>query len=247
MATKKPTPAQLAARERFAAMARSGAFKRKPAAKRAKNPAPRELRNRWGVVIKKGNWVQGRTSRGEVVEGVIAKIERTGDYARAYGPRVVLTNGVSLGIDDVAQTLGPMTVDPSGIVRQNPLTRVKRNSPSMATGEAPSARLKKRRAKTAKAPAGYYANPRKPLPFRSVYVEDDGGFSFGMDEVTPVAFTFSTAKDSSKKRGVYRSWGLPDNVVKSEHFQAWARGANGRVFASLRDLRATLKKIANIA
>jgi hypothetical protein len=29
----------------------------------------------------------------------------------------------------------------------------------MATGKAPSTRLKKRRAKTAKAPAGYYANP----------------------------------------------------------------------------------------
>lgn len=43
--------------------------------------------------------------------------------------------------------------------KRNPLTRVKRNSPSMATGEAPSARLRKRRAKTAKAPAGYYANP----------------------------------------------------------------------------------------
>lgn len=243
MATKKPTPAQLAARERFAAMARSGAFKRKPAAKRAKNPAkPREQRNRTGIVIKRGNWVQGRDIHGQVIEGVIMRV--TGRGVDAY---VTLTDGRTLAADDVTQTLGPMTVDPSGIVRQNPLSRVKRNSPSMATGEAPSARLKKRRAKTAKAPAGYYANPRKPLPFRSVYVEDDGGFSFGMDDVTPVAFTFSTARDSSKKRGVYRSWGLPDNVVKSEHFQAWARGANGRVFASLRDLRATLKKIANIA
>jgi hypothetical protein len=51
----------------------------------------------------------------------------------------------------------------SGGFKKNPLTRVKKNSPSMATGKAPSTRLKKRRAKTAKAPAGYYANPAKWL------------------------------------------------------------------------------------
>ena len=47
----------------------------------------------------------------------------------------------------------------AGGFKKNPLTRVKKSSPSMATGKAPSTRLKKRRAKTAKAPAGYYANP----------------------------------------------------------------------------------------
>lgn len=41
----------------------------------------------------------------------------------------------------------------------NPLSRVKPNSPSMATGEPPSKRLRKRRAKTEALPAGYYANP----------------------------------------------------------------------------------------
>ncbi len=41
----------------------------------------------------------------------------------------------------------------------NPLTRVKINSPSMATGEAPDVRLIKRRKKTAKGPVGVWANP----------------------------------------------------------------------------------------
>ena len=41
----------------------------------------------------------------------------------------------------------------------NPLSRVKPNSPSMATGRPPSKRLRKRRAKTESLPAGYYANP----------------------------------------------------------------------------------------
>jgi hypothetical protein len=50
-------------------------------------------------------------------------------------------------------------VKSAGKRKPNPLTRVKANSPSMATGDAPSKRLVKRRKKTAKAPAGYYANP----------------------------------------------------------------------------------------
>lgn len=78
------------------------------------------MRNRWGVEIKKGHWVSGRTSRGDAVQGRVAKIERTGDYARAYGPRVILDTGESLGVDDIAQTLGPMTVEDDGTVRQNP-------------------------------------------------------------------------------------------------------------------------------
>lgn len=41
----------------------------------------------------------------------------------------------------------------------NPLSRVKVGSPSMLTGEAPTKRLRKRRAKTEQLPAGYYANP----------------------------------------------------------------------------------------
>ena len=42
-AKRTPTPAQLAARERFAEMARSGAFKRKTATKRKKNPLVTEI------------------------------------------------------------------------------------------------------------------------------------------------------------------------------------------------------------
>lgn len=43
---------------------------------------------------------------------------------------------------------------------QNPLTRVKVNSPSMLTKKAPTTRLVKRRKKTERAPKGVYANPR---------------------------------------------------------------------------------------
>lgn len=56
------------------------------------------------------------------------------------------------------------TLKKAGKRKPNPLTRVKRTSPSMATGKAPSKRLVKRRAKTARAPAGYYANPASRAP-----------------------------------------------------------------------------------
>lgn len=194
------------------------------------------MRNRWGVEVKKGHWVSGRTSRGDAVQGRVAKIERTGDYARAYGPRVILDNGMTLGVDDISQTLGPMTVEDDGTVRQNPdgrfakltdhrgidmslighwsdlaayysgsdgnawtwsaatgkwsnsgelesfvknfyqrfrgvlydypranpLTRVRIKSPPQrpaGNSSPPSKRLMTRRKKTAKAPAGVYANP----------------------------------------------------------------------------------------
>ena len=78
------------------------------------------MRNRWGVEIKKGHWVSGRTSRGDAVQGRVAKIERTGEYARAYGPRVILDTGESLGVDDIAQTLGPMTVEDDGTASGEP-------------------------------------------------------------------------------------------------------------------------------
>ena len=56
----------------------------------------------------------------------------------------------------------------TGVVKmkRNPLSRVRIKSPSMATGDDPSPRLVKRRKKTARAPAGFYANPLKPSPER---------------------------------------------------------------------------------
>ena len=174
------------------------------------------MRNRWGVEVKKGYYAWASGPRGDKVEGVVAAIDRSSDFARAYGPRVTFAGGASVGIDDVSQVLPPMRVTKGGIVKANPtpnlkrydqpsqrerttskgtrtktaskrlkerrlkthfdappgvwanpLTYVKVKSPSRATKEAPSERLIARRKKTAKAPAGYYANPtpRKTLAY----------------------------------------------------------------------------------
>jgi hypothetical protein len=93
MATKKPTAAQLAARKLFAARAKAGtlkkATKRKPAAKRAKNPIARSLKNKRAVSTSRhsktvASWndryqVQVRyseTSRWEHIAGGILKTQR---------------------------------------------------------------------------------------------------------------------------------------------------------------------------
>jgi len=117
------------------------------------------MRNRWGIDVKKGHFVRYAMPRGGQGEGRVASFDRSSELAKAYGTRVVLDNGTTIGIDDVSMSLGPMTIDKNGVVRQNPLTRVRVTSPSMATKQAPSKRLIKRRKATKKAPPGLYANP----------------------------------------------------------------------------------------
>jgi hypothetical protein len=187
------------------------------------------MRNRWGVEIKKGNWVLAHHPRGGMIEGRIRSISRGPD---AY---VTLDSGQTVTPDDIAQTLGPMTVGKDGTVKQNPtlrfsdlsigelftfenereygmargpwrktgartyehavqggsfrvgsvnaavegtetrsnpLTRVRIKSPPQrpaGNAETPSPRLMKRRKKTAKAPAGVYANPVAAAPNGYLY------------------------------------------------------------------------------
>lgn len=69
------------------------------------------------------------------------------------------------GFYDAATYIGECIDDLPTTRKKNPLTRVKVNSPSMATGQPPSKRLIARRKKTAKAPPGIYANPKARTTF----------------------------------------------------------------------------------
>lgn len=114
------------------------------------------MRNRWGVEIKKGYFVQGKGPRGGAFSGVVVAVDSASAFARAYGTQLQLDSGKTVGADDVSQTLGN--------VKQNPLTRIKRSQikskPSQATGLPPDERLVKRRKKTANMVVpGIYANP----------------------------------------------------------------------------------------
>lgn len=121
------------------------------------------MRNRWGIDVKRGHFVRYSKPRGGQSEGRVSAIDRTSEMARAYGARVLLEGGGSCGIDDVSMSLGPMTIGRDGSVKQNPLSRVKVGSPSQLGKAPPSARLRKRRRVTVKAPQGYYANPTPRL------------------------------------------------------------------------------------
>lgn len=209
------------------------------------------MRNRWGVEIKRGyyawaNWGNKNTP----VEGTITEIDKTSDYAKAYGPGVKLEfpgGSIIVSPDAISQVLPPMRVLKGGIVKANPLSRVKLNSPAQrpaGAGKVPAkgSRLYKRRQKTKKAEPGVYANPRK-LPalvqFAEVPDYHDGQFSFGVDAVTPVEFVFSPREH--KNRNIYVSYKLPAKLIASAEFQSWA-AQNPRVILSLNQLRAKLKK-----
>jgi len=78
------------------------------------------MRNRWGVELKRGHYAWATGARGDKVEGTIVAIDRTSEFARAYGARVTFDNGASVGADDVSQVLPPMRVSRGGVVKANP-------------------------------------------------------------------------------------------------------------------------------
>lgn len=56
--------------------------------------------NRWGARLEVGAPVTVVHPRGGETRSTIARIETSGEYARAYGPRVVLATGGSASVDD---------------------------------------------------------------------------------------------------------------------------------------------------
>lgn len=154
--SKAPSPAQLAARAKFAAAAKAGKFKRSAAAGKAK------ARKRNPVAAKQGDApeyfarVKGRGWVREYQRNAPVHMWR---YAKDFADAQVWGEGQAVQIKTMCDACSATCELVS--VADNPLTRVRVKSPSMATGAAPSKRLTKRRKATNKAPAGYYANPAK--------------------------------------------------------------------------------------
>ena len=59
------------------------------------------MKNRFNVEIKKGFKVTAHTVRGGTIAGIVASIETSGDFVRAYGKRVTLECGLTCAVDDV--------------------------------------------------------------------------------------------------------------------------------------------------
>lgn len=75
------------------------------------------MRNRWEIEVKPGHWVMAHAPLGGRVEGRVKSIFSV----RGRGVVVALDNGLTVSLDDVFQSLGPMTVDARGVVKQNPV------------------------------------------------------------------------------------------------------------------------------
>lgn len=135
------------------------------------------MRNRWGIDVRRGDFVTYQPTRGKPRTGVVASFDKTSAFAKAYGVQVSFDDGGSCGIDDISRNDGKFSETMPGLLqRGNPAkrrakaktTRARRtavagkfNSPSLATGLPPSSRLVKRRKETAHAPPGIYANPSR--------------------------------------------------------------------------------------
>jgi hypothetical protein len=86
------------------------------------------MRNRWGVEIKKGYYAWGAWgNQNSPVEGTIVAIDKTSNYAKAYGPGVTIRNArgddLTISPDSISQVLPPMRVLKGGIVKANPVNR----------------------------------------------------------------------------------------------------------------------------
>jgi hypothetical protein len=57
--------------------------------------------NRWRTIIYKGDTVRVVRPRGGEETGKVVKLETRGNFASAYGPRVVLESGAIYSADDV--------------------------------------------------------------------------------------------------------------------------------------------------
>jgi hypothetical protein len=67
------------------------------------------MRNRWGIDIRTGLTVVANAARGGTVRGTVTKIDRSSDFAKAYGAQVHLDTGSTVGADDVKTVEKPAT------------------------------------------------------------------------------------------------------------------------------------------
>lgn len=84
----------------------------------------------------------------------------------------------------------------------NPLTRVKLKSPAQRGGADPSPRLLKRRRVTAKAPAGFYANPVDTQPYKVVLLDSKKKVKLYLAAFSNKEDAVKYARAEAMKRGV---------------------------------------------
>jgi len=238
---KKPTPAQLAARERFAEMARSGAFKR------GKNPAKKTVSQkisqlvhegypqRQAVAIALSEERKGKVKRNPIEKYVVYTELKPGNWKQVrvtenlnIAKELAKSNAESGYPSVVEDAVGAIVYTPQ--VKANPIVL-----DSYGRRNNPSERERKPRVVLITNPKG-----RDNMKYAYALVLDDGGFTYGMDARTPVTFEFS---QRDRKRGVYTSYQLPSAAVNNPGFQAMVKSLPGQQYiGTLTELRSLVKK-----
>jgi hypothetical protein len=225
----KASPAQLAARKRFADMARSGAFKK--ATKRKTNP--RES------TIKVGDYVRSYDFPGmhedHYLEGEVIEV-------KPYSYIIHVMNRIVAGEKKTVPTELKQVEAPKGphfITKVHGVQKVAKNPAKKTVSQkisqlvhegypqrqAVAVALSEQRAGKVK------RNPAKTQDIYFVSIMNQDGLEYGVDRRTPVTYTFS-AKEPKK---AYRSFGLPFNVTSNPKFQEFAK-RNKTIVASLNEI-----------
>jgi hypothetical protein len=246
---KKPTPAQLAARAKFAEMARSGAFKRKAnpmvisrqadesLSRQGSRGYVRSLLDRYSdsgrvvSVTKKRNGAIGIALDGGrllTVEQATKKLEDffgiTETMTRKTNPR---KKTVSEKISQLVREGYPQKQAVAVALSEERAGKVKAN-PRAAN---PATGTKKSRTKL---------NPTSSSRFKYVCIAplEYSGAKYGIDERTPVTLKFTKTEPAAHL--VYACYELPSRLVQNDDFQNFAYH-NKVIYMSLAELKMLLK------
>lgn len=92
---------------------------------RKSNPRKRGVVNRWGITVHVGDSFKVKHPHGDI-DGpfTVKKLETSGAYAKAYGPRVIFEHGGSASVDDLVVTPHSYKINPGR--KSNPSGKAKR-------------------------------------------------------------------------------------------------------------------------
>jgi hypothetical protein len=258
---KKPTPAQLAARAKFAEMARSGAFKRK----RKANPTKKTVSEKISQLVREG-YPQKQAVAVALSEERAGKVKRNPRAAnpitetliyglpagetRDYMEELLYGGGLKLTPEQVQKVLDAATAagyhsfrvtgfDPTvGAAFVQTMGQGRKRKPNPATGSKksgtklnPATGSKKSRTKL---------NPTSSSRFKYVCIAplEYSGAKYGIDERTPVTLKFTKTEPAAHL--VYACYELPSRLVQNDDFQNFAYH-NKVIYMSLAELKMLLK------
>jgi hypothetical protein len=265
-AKKKASPAQLAARKRFAEMARSGAFKKaKRVADRDKNPVKRVVK------VKKNPVVPNENFDYVMIQDIKFVAENDANLYRRQGRPIVenLAKKMAKGTFDAAKAVKLYEYLADSAVKDYSVSQLGKRTPTLTILSKPERQVlaqqlfesyadeikdaaqeivaksgkkttrtnpSKRSSRSAVVP-----NPAAKKPSKLSYVciapIEYSGSKYGIDERTPVTLKFSTRE----MKLAYKCYKLPAVIVQSKEFQQFAND-HIVIYMSIAELKTMLRK-----